>query len=67
MQRGLRGAVVLSRFPSLIALAATVVHIALSSGTSPVEAILPAIMMLCFGLWLWADVLLLKGAKAADG
>ena len=66
MQQGLRGAVVLSRFPSLIALAATVVHIVLSSGTSPMEAILPAIMMFCFGLWLWADLLLLKGAKAAE-
>jgi hypothetical protein len=66
MQQWLRGAVVLSRFPSLIALAATVVHIVLSSGTSPIEAVLPAIMMFCFGLWLWADLLLLKGAKAVD-
>jgi hypothetical protein len=67
LQQGLRGAVVLSRFPSLIALAATVVHIVLSSGASMSEAILPSIMMFCFGLWLWADLLLLKGAKAVEG
>ncbi len=64
VQQGLRSAVVLSRFPSLITLAATVVHIMMSSGLSPTEAILPTIMMFCFGLWLSADLLLLKGAKA---
>ncbi|MGB3625135.1 MAG: hypothetical protein WA989_04890 [Henriciella sp.] len=58
----LRVAVVASRVPSLAALSlelARIIH-----DREPVSnAIMPSIMLACFTLWLWADVLLVRGQR----
>ncbi len=58
----LRGAVVVSRLPSLASLAIDVARLA-SQGAPPTDAALPAITFFCFLLWLWADVLLMRGQR----
>ncbi len=57
--RLLRLSVVASRAPSILTLVLAVVPAVL--GHAPLEvALLPFIMILCFLLWLWADLLLLR-------
>lgn len=58
LDRVLRLTVVASRAPSILSLALAVSpigHVSLD------DALLPLIMIVCFLLWLWADLLLLRG------
>ena len=59
-----RSAVVLSRFPSLGSLALAVAHV-VSRDLPASDAVLPAITFFCFLLWLWADLLLLRGRRGS--
>ncbi|MCV3270703.1 hypothetical protein [Roseobacter sinensis] len=56
LDRGFRMAVIISRGPSIAALALTLSD---SNGTLS-EIALPTMMIFCFLLWFWADLLLLK-------
>ncbi len=58
-ERVFRSTVLASRVPSIIALAVTIVR----GGDAPQEVILSAIIILCFFLWLWADLLLLWNGR----
>lgn len=58
----LRGAVVASRAPSLVALGLELARIT-QDGAPVATTIMPSIMIACFILWLWADVLLLRGRR----
>ncbi|WP_223428427.1 hypothetical protein [Tateyamaria pelophila] len=59
IDRGFRLVVVASRAPSIIALIVPIVSL-VQSGSTLGDAILPTAMIVCFLLWLWADLLLLR-------
>ncbi len=60
LDRLLRLLVVASRAPSILALGMAVLPVFF--GGVPLDAVLlPLIMILCFFLWLWADLLLMRG------
>lgn len=58
-ERALRIIVVISRAPSITALAFTIAQ-GLQKGNMLEEVVLPSAMIVCFLLWLWADLLLLR-------
>ena len=62
----LRRIVILSRFPSLAALALEVTRVFLTNAPSH-TAVMPSIMAFCFLLWLRADILLISAGNTDDG
>lgn len=58
LMRGLRFMAIASRIPSILALALAVAPV--FAGSIPMDAVLlPLLMIVCFLLWFWADLLLL--------